>query len=270
MVGNQQKSSSLSDAALADSEWERLCGDMARLASDWLWEMDADLRISYVSPRLQWIMDVDPAFFIGKKRDEYVESATESVALKAHQDDLRKHKPIRDYIYDVETPSGRCYVKIDGDPLFDVDGKFQGYRGIGTQVTVQIKAQRKADKSFQQLVDAVENLPVGLVQYDADDRLAFWNSAYIKLYPDLVPLVEIGVPFEQVIRSLAESGVVPNTVGRVEEWVRESLAKRLKGRTQFEVLLSDGRWMLVSDHATSGGGIMSVHSDITALKKRRA
>lgn len=268
MVGNQQKSFSLSDAALADREWERLCGDMARLASDWLWEMDADLRISYVSPRLQWIMDVDPAFFIGKKRDEYVDPATESVALKAHQDNLRAHKPIREFIYNVETPSGRRYVKIDGDPLFDADGKFQGYRGIGTQVTVQIKAQRKADRSFQQLVDAVENLPVGLVQYDADDQLQFWNSAYIKLYSDLVPLVEVGVPFEQIIRSLAESGVVPNIVGRVDEWVRESLAMRQKGRTQFEVLLSDGRWMLVSDHPTSGGGIMSVHSDITDLKRR--
>lgn len=268
MVGNQQKSLSLSDAALADREWERLCGDMARLASDWLWEMDADLRISYVSPRLQWIMDVDPAFFIGKKRDEYVDPASESVALKAHQDNLRAHKPIREFIYNVETPSGRRYVKIDGDPLFDAEGKFQGYRGIGTQVTVQIKAQRKADRSFQQLVDAVESLPVGLVQYDADDQLQFWNSAYIKLYPDLVPLVEVGIPFEQIIRSLAESGVVPNTVGRVDEWVRESLAMRQKGRTQFEVLLSDGRWMLVSDHPTSGGGIMSVHSDITDLKRR--
>lgn len=268
MVGNQQKSLSLSDAALADREWERLCGDMARLASDWLWEMDADLRISYVSPRLQWIMDVDPAFFIGKKRDEYVDPASESVALKAHQDNLRAHKPIREFIYNVETPSGRRYVKIDGDPLFDAEGKFQGYRGIGTQVTVQIKAQRKADRSFQQLVDAVESLPVGLVQYDADDQLQFWNSAYIKLYPDLVPLVEVGVPFEQIIRSLAEFGVVPNTVGRVDEWVRESLAMRQKGRTQFEVLLSDGRWMLVSDHPTSGGGIMSVHSDITDLKRR--
>lgn len=268
MVGNQQKSLSLSDAALADREWERLCGDMARLASDWLWEMDADLRISYVSPRLQWIMDVDPAFFIGKKRDEYVDPASESVALKAHQDNLRAHKPIREFIYNVETPSGRRYVKIDGDPLFDADGKFQGYRGIGTQVTVQIKAQRKADRSFQQLVDAVESLPVGLVQYDADDQLQFWNSAYIKLYSDLVPLVEVGIPFEQIIRSLAESGVVPNTVGRVDEWVRESLAMRQKGRTQFEVLLSDGRWMLVSDHPTSGGGIMSVHSDITDLKRR--
>lgn len=230
--------------------------------------MDADLRISYVSPRLQWIMDVDPAFFIGKKRDEYVDPASESVALKAHQDNLRAHKPIREFIYNVETPSGRRYVKIDGDPLFDAEGKFQGYRGIGTQVTVQIKAQRKADRSFQQLVDAVESLPVGLVQYDADDQLQFWNSAYIKLYPDLVPLVEVGIPFEQIIRSLAESGVVPNTVGRVDEWVRESLAMRQKGRTQFEVLLSDGRWMLVSDHPTSGGGIMSVHSDITDLKRR--
>jgi len=268
VVEKKESKLPLSDAAMADREWERLCGDLSRLASEWLWEMDADLRISYLSDRLRWIMDVDPAYFIGKRREDYVNPLTDGAELEAHLADLRAHKPVRGFIYDVETPSGRRYVKIDGDPLFDDEGNFRGYRGVGTQVTGQIKAQQKAEASFRQLVDAVENLPVGVTQYDANDRLVFWNSAYMRLYPDLVPLVEIGISFEQVLRGLAEGGTIPVAIGRIDEWVAETLAARRKGRAPFEILLSDGRWILVSDHQISGGDTVMVHSDITVLKKR--
>lgn len=268
MSGKQKSKPSQSAAIVADREWERQCGELARLASDWLWEMDSDLRMSYLSDRLRRIMDVEPAFFIGKRREDYVDPSTDSVELRAHQEELRARKPIRDFIYYVETPSGRRYVKIDGDPLFDEGGNFAGYRGIGTQVTGQVRAQQKAEKSFQQLIDAVENLPVGVIQYDANDHLVFWNSAYMRLYPDLTPRLDKDIPFEQVLRWLAEGGSVPVAAGRVDDWVRETLTARRKGRAPFEILLSDGRWVLVSDHETSGGGTIMVHSDITALKER--
>ena len=268
MSGKQKSQLSQSAAIVADREWERQCGELARLASDWLWEMDSDLRVRYLSDRFRWIMDVDPVFFIGKRREDYVDPSTDSAELQVHQEDLRARKPIRDFIYYVETPSGRRYVKIDGDPLFDENDDFLGYRGIGTQVTGQVRAQQKAEKSFQQFIDAVENLPVGVIQYDADDHLVFWNSAYMRLYPDLTPRLDKDIPFEQVLRWLAEEGSVPVAAGRVDEWVRETLTARRKGRAPFEILLSDGRWVLVSDHETSGGGTIMVHSDITALKER--
>ncbi|MDH5412273.1 MAG: PAS domain-containing protein, partial [Alphaproteobacteria bacterium] len=162
MVEKHKFAVAQSAAVLADLEWERQCGDLARLASDWLWEMDADLRITYLSARSRWIMDVDPAFFIGKRRKDYVGSETDNGLLQGHMADLRARKPIREFIYDVQTPSGQRYVRIDGDPLFDADGNFLGYRGIGTQVTAQVRAERNASTSYQQLVDAVESLPVGL------------------------------------------------------------------------------------------------------------
>lgn len=267
LVGNSRKPSQLSDVALADREWERQCGDLARLASDWLWEMDSDLRIIYVSDRLRWIVDVDPAFFIEKPREDYVASSTDSAKLKAHLADLRAHRPIREFIYDVETPSGRRYVKIDGDPLFDKEGDFQGYRGIGTQVTGQVKAQQKAEKSFQQLVDAVESLPVGLAQYDSNDKLLFWNGAYARLYPWLVPVLDYGVSFEQVIRHLADAGAFSAAIKEREAWVEGNVTARKSGRKPFEVELSNGRWTRVSYHRTQSGGTISIHSDITRLKQ---
>lgn len=269
MVGKQKKSPPLSEAALADRGWERACGELARLASSWLWEMDADLRISYLSGRLLYIMDVDPSFFIGKRREDYVDPATDSAVLRAHQEDLRARKPIRDFIYDVETPSGRRYVKIDGDPLFDADGNFLGYRGIGTQVTGQVKAQEKAEKSFQQLVDAVENLPVGLTQYDADDRLLFWNGAFARLYPELIPVLDIGVPFEEILRHLAEVGLLQDALEKPDEWVKQRLSERGKSEISFESRLTNGKWRQISEHRTASGGIISVHADITQIKSEQ-
>ena len=267
VVGNSRKPSQFSDVASADREWERQCGDLARLASDWLWEMDSDFRIIYLSDRVRWILGVDPAFFIEKQREDYVASSTDSAKLKVHLADLRAHRPIREFIYDVETPSGRRYVRIDGDPLFDKEGDFQGYRGIGTQVTAQIQAERKAGTSYQQLVDAVESLPVGLAQYDRDDRLLFWNGSYMRLYPWLTPVLDSGVSFERIIRQLAEAGGYNTAIKGKDEWVEQSLAARRIGREPFEIALSDGRSVLVSNHRTKSGGIISIHADITQLKK---
>lgn len=268
MGENKLASIELSDAAAADREWERQCGDLAKLASDWLWEMDADLRISYLSNRLRWIMDVDPAFFLGKQRSQYVDSSSDNAELAAHLEDLRNRQPIRGFVYDVETPSGRRYVRIDGEPLFDADGKFIGYRGIGTQVTAQVRAEEKADKSFRQLVDALETLPVGLVQYDANDRLMFWNQAYTRLYPELVPFLEYGVTFEEIVRFLAKTGLFEDAIKDPEGWVAGRLAQRAKSGASFESRMAKGQWRQVSYHRISSGGVISIHTDITEAKRR--
>ncbi|MDH5558075.1 MAG: PAS domain S-box protein [Alphaproteobacteria bacterium] len=267
MVEKHKFAVAQSAAVLADLEWERQCGNLARLASDWLWEMDADLRITYLSPRSRWIMDVDPAFFIGKRRKDYVGSETNSAMLQGHMSDLRGRKPIREFIYDVQTPSGQRYVRIDGDPLFDADGNFLGYRGIGTQVTAQVRAERNASTSYQQLVDAVESLPVGLAQYDRDDKLLFWNGSYTRLYPWLAPILDYGVSFDRVIRHLADAGAFSAVIEEPDAWVERNMAVRRSGRTPFEVGLSDGRWTRVSYHRTKSGGTISIHSDITRLKQ---
>ena len=40
--------------------FERLLEDFAEIASDWFWEMDADLRFSYFSSRLAEVAGVEP------------------------------------------------------------------------------------------------------------------------------------------------------------------------------------------------------------------
>ena len=257
-----------SDAVRADCEWDRVCGEFADFATDWLWETDADLRIAYVSDRIRRIVGVDPAFYRGKRRDEYAVETVDPDGLRRHLDDLKARRPFERFVYAADTPQGRRYVQISGHPVYDDTGEFLCYRGIGSQVTAQIMAEQRASLSDRQFVDALEGLSVGIARYDSEDRIQYWNSAYETLYPEAAPVLRVGRKYEEILRHLAEAGVVPDAAGRVDAWLSETIAARKAGREPFEVMLGDGRWVLVSDHRTSGGGMMNIHSDITPLKKR--
>jgi PAS domain S-box-containing protein len=252
----------------ADRNWDRLHAGLAELLTDWVWESDADHRIVYVSERLRTIMGVDPAFFIGKLRTEYVEESAEPEALEAHLEDLKSGRPFRDFVYSTNTPSGLRYVRISGNPVFDCDGAFAGYRGIGADITDRIAAEQRAERNNQALVDAVESLNVGFAQFDSDDRLVLWNTAYMKLYPEIADRLVPGMHFREILYATAERKIIPQEAGRVDEWVEQTLRERTAGRAPFEFQIPDGRWMLVSDHRTSLGGVISLHADITEMKQR--
>jgi C4-dicarboxylate-specific signal transduction histidine kinase len=51
------------------------------------------------------------------------------------------HLAFRDFVYSTPNESGSAvYVRSSGKPLFDVKGKFLGYRGTGTDITATIRA----------------------------------------------------------------------------------------------------------------------------------
>jgi diguanylate cyclase (GGDEF)-like protein/PAS domain S-box-containing protein len=77
------------------------------------------------------------------------------------------------------------------------------------------------------------------------------------------------VSFVELARRLARSGYVPEAVGREEAWVSERVARSRKGEAEpFERELADGRWLRVSDQRTAEGGLVTLHSDITELKRQ--
>ena len=72
--------------------------------------------------------------------------------------------------------------------------------------------------------------------------------------------------FEAVIRSAAENGMIPDAIGRVEQWVKERIVRH---HTQGQVYIqqvNDDEWMLISEHRTSDGGTVTLYSDISELK----
>ncbi len=259
-----------SHAVTALRESERRFRDFAESASDWFWEMGPDLRITYVSERISDIQGLSPATFIGKTRGEFADTRYDAEGWRRHLDDLAARRPFRDFTYRTKDATGRLrWFRIGGKPLHDKQGRFLGYRGTGSDITAEIEAKARADTAQALLVKAIENSPTAVALYDADDRLVVYNDKYrYGILKGVSHLVKLGATFEELARSIANSGFVVEAVGREEEWVAERLAKHLSPAGPVDIRLADGRSVQAVEHKIVGGGRLCVFNDITELKRR--
>lgn len=134
--------------ALRDSEIR--FRDFTDTASDWIWEMDASYRFTYVSDQYFNIAAMESADILGHTRWEYLvaEDSGRSIEEWAeHRALLEAHQPFRDFSYWITDKSGQGHhVSINGKPVFDVEGKFIGYRGTGTDITAITEAAEELRK----------------------------------------------------------------------------------------------------------------------------
>jgi PAS domain S-box-containing protein len=118
----------------------------------------------------------------------------------------------------------------------------------------------------RQLQVAIESISEGFTLYDSNDRLVIFNDTYRRMYNKASDLIVPGATFEDIIRGGAERGQYERAQGRVEEFVRERMARHRACDGPFELKLSDGRWVLVDERRTRDGGTVGIRTDITALK----
>jgi PAS domain S-box-containing protein len=243
--------------------------DVAESAGDWIWEMDQDLRFTFLSPRFFEIFAVPPDRIIGKTRAEFAGKTLDQPEWQEHYAKLAARLSFRDFAYSPTMADGRSrYIQISGKPVYDRDGQFVGYRGTGRDVTEQVEAEQALKLSEQRLADAIETISEGFSLYDAADRLVICNSMYrTLLYPgggeDMTP----GITFEAIARRSAERGDVKDAQGCIEAWLEERLAQHRNPGSPHAQQRGDGRWIMVSERRTVDGGTVAVYSDITQLKQ---
>jgi PAS domain S-box-containing protein len=128
-------------------ESEERFRDYAETASDWLWETGPDHRVTRISERVDAV-GIAPALTTGVARWEIasdVESEPEKWRL--HREMLDTHQPFRDFVYSTFNESGSpVYVRVSGKPVFGAKGNFLGYRGTGTNITANIRADHAEEE----------------------------------------------------------------------------------------------------------------------------
>ncbi|MFT3802785.1 MAG: EAL domain-containing protein [Burkholderiaceae bacterium] len=145
---------------LAESEADRqkqlvglLLHDFGENAGDWLWETDADGRLRYVSIRLVEAIG-RPADQLhglrlvgliaeshGEPDDEYL------LAIDGLARAMQRDAPFRDLAVPVRLEDGLHWWALTAKPLFDTHGRFNGWRGVGSDVT----RQRQLHQEMSQL-----------------------------------------------------------------------------------------------------------------------
>ena len=114
------------------------------------------------------------------------------------------------------------------------------------------------------LRNTFENLPAGLVIYDADDRMVLCNATNKTLYPAVADLMVPGVTFEEMVRATANRDLY-DTKELAEEYVRERIERHKICGPSHAQALSDGRRLFIQEAKLPDGGILVLRTDITSL-----
>jgi len=156
---------------------------MVEMSSDWYWVQDDQFRFVEV-PGLD-VQDLDTDVVIGKVRWEIPGlAALPERAWEQHRTKLARHESFSDFIFLRYNKSGELrFLAVSGEPLFDEQGEFKGYHGVGKDITDRAHSQRaleESEKRYRTLFD-VHPQPMWVVDAKTLAFLAV-NTAAVRLY----------------------------------------------------------------------------------------
>ncbi len=112
---------------------ERL-DDLTRLVSDWVWETNPDLVLTFLSPRVNEVLGFHPYELAGRPLGDLPLQPNETLdALKTRQG----RRPFRDLAVEIaDRHGGARQFLLSGLPVYNpTSGAFLGFRGIAHDVT---------------------------------------------------------------------------------------------------------------------------------------
>ena len=120
---------------------------MVELSSDWYWVQDENFRFLELAGLEK--RGVDPESFIGKTRWELPNlGPLPEKVWQQHHEKLERREAFADFVFlAYERPGELRYLSVTGEPVFDAEGRFTGYHGVGKDVTDQARAQKALEDS---------------------------------------------------------------------------------------------------------------------------
>ena len=231
-----------------------------------LWDWDLTSNNVYYSPRFHELLGYDES--------EFETLASGSVRWLVDPADWRRsvelmrahlRNPSKSYSAEhrlLTRDRGYRWYQVRGQAVRNADGRCT--RMAGTLVDIDDRKRAEA-----RLRDAIDNIPDGLTLWDADDRLVMHNEAIARMDPEMASLLVPGVSFTEFITQRVRLGRVVQAIGREEAYIRERIEQhRHPTGEPFVQKLATGRWVRLREQRTREGGIVSIRTDITALKQR--
>ncbi|WP_033067891.1 ATP-binding protein [Thalassospira australica] len=154
------KQHQVAQEALRDSE-ERF-RDFTLSSADWYWEMGSDLKIAFASYKFYQLIEEINGSPQGQSFDQLglqPESPDGWRDLKHHLDE---HTAFHNIEFSWTSRDGeKHYGRINGVPVFALDGSFNGYRGTGSNITDQRRAAEEQHALQRQLATSQKLEAVG-------------------------------------------------------------------------------------------------------------
>ncbi|OMH30791.1 PAS domain-containing sensor histidine kinase [Motiliproteus sp. MSK22-1] len=152
--------------------------DFSELSSDWYWEQDANLCFTGFSGMSPEMLRRKQSDFIGRRRWDMSISGVSPEELAAHIRCCMAHKAFHEFEYDILSAQGEVQrFSISGRPVFDAEGEFCGYRGVGRNITNLHKAEQAVRDSEQKLAQIIAGSAVPIFVINCAHQITHWNLA---------------------------------------------------------------------------------------------
>ena len=250
------------EAALRESE--RRFREYAEASADWFWETDADLALTYLSPNVERIAGVPPEWHYGKKVWDAIGEGYDRGAWDTQLAHMRAHEPFRDFIY-YRAGQGVAplWLRLSGVPMLDEGGAFLGYRGSGSDVTEQRRAEESLREREAEFRTVLDNLPAAVYLKDLDGRIRLVNTRFVEWY-GLSPARALGKTTHELFEAGAADAYVAHdravldemrVIERQHEIPVVGGSPRIVRSSKFPVVDPDGRCV----------GVGTIDTDVTQL-----
>ena len=124
-VGSQSESASL------------LLQEYEQRGVGWLWQVDNENRVSYISSRMTALLGRPSASILGHSLPSLLGGNAELGRV------LLGKQPFNNLEMELKTARGPRWMSIAGDPIIDTAGRFEGFRGVGSDITEVRQTQER-------------------------------------------------------------------------------------------------------------------------------
>jgi diguanylate cyclase (GGDEF)-like protein/PAS domain S-box-containing protein len=138
-VGSQSESASL------------LLQEYEQRGVGWLWQIDGENRVTYISSRMSALLGTPANQLIGHSLPALLGGQAELGRV------LLEKEAFNSLEMQLKSPRGTRWISIAGDPIIDTAGRFEGFRGVGSDITEIRQTQERLTHLAN--VDVLSGLP---------------------------------------------------------------------------------------------------------------
>src|SRR4051794_16261568 len=117
----------------------------------WLWAAAGENRVTYISSRMSTLLGRPGGQLLGHSLPALLGGNAELGRV------LLERQPFNSLEMELETPRGSRWISIAGDPIIDTAGRFEGFRGVGSDITEIRQTQERLTHLAN--VDVLSGLP---------------------------------------------------------------------------------------------------------------
>jgi PAS domain S-box-containing protein len=239
------------DEALRDSE--KRYQSLVETSSDWLWEIDATGRYTFVNSRVLDILGFEPDEVVGRTPFDLMpreESRRVGAIFAGIAGERRPFSLLKNV--NLHRDGRRVVLESSGVPVFGPDGEFMGYRGMDRDITERDRTEEALRESEARYRLISENTGDVIWQFDLDtDQFVYMSPSVHRL---------LGFAPEEVMGKNMGAMLTPASMQFVSKRLPEVIAALDAGDETVRVLTHE------LDHVRKDGAVVPIEVVTTLLQ----